>query len=81
MACGMPILAVAGGETKRIIEEAGCGYCCSLGDVTATASAIAKFIRKEKQVTCNMSQAALQYFRKHFDKNELLDEIEQYVRS
>lgn len=81
MACGMPILAVAGGETKRVIEEAGCGYCCRLGDVIATASAIAKFIRKEKQVTCNMSQAALQYFRKHFDKNELLDEIEQYVRS
>lgn len=27
MACGMPILAVAGGETKRIVEEAECGIC------------------------------------------------------
>ena len=32
MACGMPILALASGETKRIIGEAKCGICCDLGD-------------------------------------------------
>lgn len=81
MACGMPILAVAGGETKRIVEEAECGWCCELGDVQALASVVNKCVKDEKYATCNMSQAALEYFRKYFDKDGLLDQIDRYVRS
>ena len=32
MACGMPVIAAAQGETKRIIEEAQCGVCSRIGD-------------------------------------------------
>lgn len=81
MACGMPILAVASGETKRIIEEAGCGHCCKLGDVSALSSIIIEYTHDEEYTTCNMRQVAIDYFRKHFDKGKLLDEIDRYVRS
>ena len=34
MACGMPIIASASGETKRVVEEAECGLCSQNGDVS-----------------------------------------------
>lgn len=40
MACGMPIIAAASGETKRIVEEAKCGVCCNIGDHSSLASQI-----------------------------------------
>ena len=81
MACGMPILAVAGGETKRIVEEAECGICCELGNSHELVRLLDKCAREENGVACNMSQAALYYFREHFEKDKLLDEIDRYVRS
>ena len=33
MACGMPILAVADGEARRIIDEAEFGICTQAGDL------------------------------------------------
>ena len=37
MACGMPILAAASGETKRILKEAGAGLSCKIGNAEALA--------------------------------------------
>lgn len=81
MACGMPILAVASGETKRVIEEAECGVCCKIGDAEAVKTSILSWMKNENCSTCNMTQFAVDYFRKHFDKDKLLDEMERYVRS
>ena len=80
MACGMPILAVAGGETKRIVEEAECGVCCKLGDAELLAASISNWTQNTKSATCNMAQCAVDYSRKVFQKDKLLDEIDGYVR-
>lgn len=40
MACGMPVIASASGETKRIIEKAQCGICCKIGDAEKLAEGI-----------------------------------------
>ena len=42
MACGMPVIASAEGETRRIIEEAECGICCNIGDAKELANGIKK---------------------------------------
>ena len=81
MACGMPILAVASGETKRVIEEAKCGVCCQLGDIAAVKASILKMMQDVNNPICNMAQFASDYFGKYFSKSELLDEIEKYIRS
>lgn len=81
MACGMPILAVADGETKRIIDEAKCGQCCELGNEKEVATTIMQLVKSEKNVIDIKAQAAIDYFSMNFDKNTLLDQIDKYVRS
>lgn len=76
MACGMPILAVADGETKRIIEEAECGGCCELGDVEKLAGKIVKFKNQDSRTIGTKSR---QYFEAHFLKDKLMDEIQEYL--
>lgn len=75
MACGMPIIAAARGETKRIIEEAECGVCCEIGDAQELAAAVRKI---EKCVLERMGGKSRAYFEKCFDKEKLMDEIEEY---
>lgn len=45
MACGMPILASAEGETQRVIDETQCGICTPLGDAEKLNQAIMKMLR------------------------------------
>ena len=42
MACAMPILAVAKGETKRIIEDASCGWVCESNSIDELVNTIIK---------------------------------------
>ncbi|MGN0402294.1 MAG: glycosyltransferase family 4 protein [Acetatifactor sp.] len=79
MACGIPVLAAAMGETKRIIEEAECGIVCKLGDPQALVDGIIEFMNNSENHICKMSGNALMYFKQFFSKKELMDEIEYYL--
>ena len=73
MACEMPILASASGETKRIIEEAQCGVCCDLGDIKQLQDAIEK-LKNNKQLK-QLGLSALSYCSVKFERNKLFDFI------
>ena len=73
MACAMPIIASAAGETERIIQEAGCGICCSQGDPLALADGIAEINNQSKLK--KMSDNAYAYFLEHFRKQDLMDQL------
>lgn len=75
-ACGMPILAVAGGETKRIVEEAGCGWCCDLGGAQQLSEMIKRIMRADLD---KMSKNSRKYFENHFIKSKLMDEMDKYL--
>lgn len=77
MACGMPVIASASGETKRIIEKAQCGICCKIGD----AEKLAEGIRTIKNADLDgMGTNSRTYFEKHFDKQKLMDEMDLYFK-
>lgn len=76
MACAMPILAAASGETKRIIEEAECGYCCDVADDVALAELIIKIMSADLE---QMSTNARCYFEKHFRKKQLMDAMDVFL--
>lgn len=76
MACGMPIIAAASGETKRVIEEAKCGICCKLGDENELLKGITSFMSSDRLSMQNMKENALAYCKKNFDKKQLLDELD-----
>ncbi len=74
MACGMPVLAAAEGETERVIKEAACGWCCKLGDIDGLEKTIRKIITiNDLKIYGNNAQ---KYSEEHFDKNKLLDQLD-----
>ncbi len=75
MACGMPILAAASGETQRLIEESGCGICCEIGNVKALADGIKEMIQSDLDT---MSENSRKYFENNFRKDVLMDEMDEY---
>jgi len=79
MACGMPIVASATGETKRIIEQADCGVCAEIGNVEALADAIEELMQKGD--LSSLGERAREYSQKHFDKKTLMDEMDNYLNA
>ena len=78
MACGMPVIAAASGESKRVIDEAECGICSPSGDEKALAESIEIIIQYSEDKMEIMKRNARKYFEDNFDKKKLLDVIEKY---
>lgn len=76
MACGKAIIASASGETKRIIDEAGCGICSEIGDSSALANGIREMLKSD---SAEMGKKARVYFETRFDKKKLMDEMDEYI--
>ena len=79
LACAIPIVAAASGETKRIIEEAKCGICTRPGDAEALVESIIKMSEKSNAEIDEMSLNALAYSKTHFDQNILMEEMESFL--
>ena len=75
MACGMPIIASATGETARIITESKSGVCAPIGDEKALADLISQIMNKPLDELEKMSQASLEYVKENFSKQSLMDEM------
>ena len=74
MACGMPIIAVADGETKRIVEEANCGLCCAFEDYKKIALAICCL--KNNDQLQQMAFNSREYMLRNFEKSLIIDKIQ-----
>lgn len=77
MACGMPIIASANGETKRIIEEANCGICANIGDEKDLANKISSFVENNDIEKLGFNAKA--YSDKFFNKKTLMDDMDLYI--
>lgn len=80
MACAMPIIASAKGETARIIKEADCGMCSSIGDAEELAVSIVAMSKMTQERISEMGQNAFEYNKSHFDKKTLMDEMDRYLK-
>ncbi|MFA6728622.1 MAG: glycosyltransferase family 4 protein [Prevotella sp.] len=76
MACGMPIVASACGETERVVKEANCGVCAPIGDAGALAKAIVDLINNPELP--NMRRNSEEYSKTHFSKQKLMDGLEKF---
>lgn len=79
MACGMPILASASGETERIIREADCGVVCRIGDAGALADRIFAMSKMDDEKLEEMRQKSFGYYCREFNRANLLDKIGKYL--
>ncbi len=76
MACGMPIIASAGGETERIINESKCGICCKVGDESELYAGIKRMMKEDID---KLGKNSNEYCKAHFDKSKLMDEMDRYL--
>jgi glycosyltransferase involved in cell wall biosynthesis len=75
MACAMPIVAAASGETERIIREADCGLCSPIGNGDALAQNVLNMMTDGNLYRRSVN--ARTYFEKHFEKQMLMNEFEK----
>ena len=80
MACGMPILAVSGGETENIISVANCGLNSQPDDVESLANNIIRFLASSKEDLIEMSKNSLKYYKNNFDKYDLLSQFDNIIK-
>ncbi len=77
MACGMPILAVADGETKRVIEKSQGGRCITEIVPEKLAEIIAECMASD--AVKMWGDNAKEYCTKEFNKQTLLNEFETFL--
>ncbi len=75
MAAGKPIIGAIDGETKEIIEKAGCGYCGKAEDADELAGNIRRFINDGK--TAELGSNARDFYEKYFERQKFMDELEE----
>ena len=78
MACGISIIASAGGETSKIIEEAEAGLTALPGDEKKLAEVILDMVNKTENEILTLGNNAKKYSEFHFNKSVLMDQMEKY---
>ena len=80
MACGCPIIGAVDGESKRIIEESGCGLTSEIGNPSDLAEKIELFSGISEEKRSMMSAAAVDYCKQNFNKKNLIDYFENIIK-
>jgi glycosyltransferase involved in cell wall biosynthesis len=80
MACGMPILAVAEGESERIVIEAKCGLASKPNDIMGAYENILKFYTLNQESIKQMSINSQNYNNTFFSKKNLIDKFDLLVK-
>jgi len=79
MAAGKPIVGAIDGETRKVIEESGCGYCAAAEDYKALAAMIRKFA-SEKDRHEQFGINAKNYYDRHFSKTQFFEKLNKLLR-
>lgn len=78
LACRIPIIVSADGEIQDVINKAKAGVCSDAGDAEMLASKICELILKSPTELFEISCNALEYSRLNFNKEELLNKMDEY---
>lgn len=81
MACGIPIIASAQGETNRIIEDANAGVYSSAGDARKLAESVIELQSNSNEQLIQLGLNAWSYYDRNFNKQELLDGMDKHFKS
>jgi len=74
MAAARPIIGAVNGETRRVIEESGCGFCCASGDYQGLADIIIKFCKDKRKK--EMAAKSRAYYDRFFSKERFMNALE-----
>jgi colanic acid biosynthesis glycosyl transferase WcaI len=75
MACGKPVIGCLEGEGAKIITEAQCGLVAQGEDENDLCRQVIDFFKLPEQERAVMGQNALDYYKKEFDRDTLIDQL------
>lgn len=78
MSAGKPIIGAIDGETKKIIEDAACGYCGESENVEQLVENVKKFIESGDKTV--MSENARKYYNENFARDGFFKELETVLK-
>ena len=81
MAAGRPILGTVVGESRRVIEEAGCGLCCDAEDPEGLAEICKKFADMTPAERAAMGANGRRYYEKYFSRKCYFDVLENELQN
>lgn len=80
MACGIPIIASAAGETEKIIGNSKSGFSSKPGNPIELATIIIKIACMPKEEVEELGKNARLFYEENFSKQLLLDKIDHYFK-
>lgn len=81
LACGRPIIGALDGIGKNIIDDSNAGLSSKAEDFEALAKNILLMSRTSEEDRFSYSQNGLAYFERYFNKEKLLAELEEILKS
>lgn len=78
LACGTPVLVAANGSVAELVKNAGCGIAVP-PELNALVSAAKTLLASSNRQNARYRQAAKAYSLAHFDKDALLDRLEEII--
>ena len=81
LACGKPIIASIDGVGAKIVEEANCGVTAAAESVSGLEMAITNLMAMDSEQRAAMAKNARTYYEKEFDREYLLQKLEQILIS
>lgn len=80
LACGKPIIVSADGEVQQIIKSAKAGFYSDAEDVEGLINSIKNFSKIERNEREKLGENALKYSKEHFDKDKLLNRMDEILQ-
>lgn len=74
MAARKPIIGAINGETRRVIEESGCGLCCAAEDYKGLAQLVLQFCSNDKKV--QMAENSYKFYLENYSKERFMVVLE-----
>ncbi len=73
MAAGKPVIGAIDGETKKVIDEAKCGFCSDAESAQQLAENVLKFISSDKKEQFGIN--ARTYYENNFTEDKFIDNL------
>lgn len=81
LAAGKPVLGTLTGESRRVIEEAGCGLCSDASDFRGFARIISEFLEFNIEKKRSLGANAREYYLLHFSRDSFFQTLDQELNT
>lgn len=78
LACGRPAIGMLDGEGAKVLLESGAALVGPAGDAKALADNVLALYRQSHEKRQLMGQSGREYYLRHFERNHLMSELEQW---